>query len=213
MQQIMKIVYEGIMILLVMLTIVTIWTENTYNSAINWIVWAIFFIDFLFRFFASEEKWSFIKKNPFLIIAIIPLDQFFQMARIVRIIYFFRIKTITKYYVTPYIEGLTYKTLGIILSLLFLLLLGASAVIWNVEDGISTYFESTLAVFSHLLFFGHRMFGMENSISIWIVTGASIVGILLQGLALQWGFTKAETVYNRIIGKKTTKNEIKRQNN
>ena len=203
MQQVMKTVYEGIMVLLVMLTIVTIWTENTYNSAINWIVWAVFFIDFLFRFIASKKKWDFIKKNPFLLIAIIPFDQFFQMARIVRIIYFFRIKTIAKYYVIPYIEKLTYKSLAIMLSLVFLLLLVASVIIWKAEENIDNYFEAVLAVFSHLLFFGHRMFGMENTLSIWIVTGASIVGILLQGLALQWAFTKVEKKYNQVAKRGT----------
>ncbi|PAV28482.1 transporter [Virgibacillus profundi] len=194
MQQVMKIIYEGLMILLVMLTIITIWAENTYNSTINWVVWAVFFIDFIIRFIMSKEKWNFIKQNPFLLIAIIPFDQFFQMARVVRIIYFFRIKTITKYYVTPFIEKLTYRSLIIALSLLFFVLLAASLVVWNVESTVNTFFHALFAVFSHLLFFGHRIFAIEDSITIWVLTGTSIIGVVLQGLALQWAFNKADKI-------------------
>lgn len=96
MQKVAQIIYESIMILLVMLTIITIWTEDTYNSTLSWIVWAVFFADFTVRFVMAKAKWDFIKQNPFLLIAIIPFDQFFQVARVVRIIYLFRIKTITK---------------------------------------------------------------------------------------------------------------------
>src|SRR5699024_5664821 len=107
MDRIMKGIYEGFMITLVVLTILTLWLENTYNSTINLVVWTIFFIDFMIRFYYADRKWIFIKSNPFLLIAIIPLDQFFQMARIVRLLYFYRIKTIAKYYITPYIRLLT----------------------------------------------------------------------------------------------------------
>ncbi|WP_234031493.1 hypothetical protein [Lentibacillus cibarius] len=109
MQKTMKTIYETMMIFLVMLTIVTIWTDDTYNATISWVVWVVFFIDFNVRFLTSQAKWAFIKQNPFLFIAIIPFDQFFQMARIVRIIYLFRIKTITKYYVVPFVEKLQFS--------------------------------------------------------------------------------------------------------
>src|SRR5699024_1559237 len=118
----MRIIYETIMILLVLVTIITIWTENTYNSTINWVVWAIFFADFIIRFSLVHEKWNFVKRNPFLIIAIIPFDQFFQLARIVRLIYFFRIKTIAKYYITPYVRKLTYQSITLIIVLVISLL-------------------------------------------------------------------------------------------
>jgi voltage-gated potassium channel len=197
MQSAMKTIYESIMILLVMLTIITLWTENTYNSIINWIVWAVFFIDFLFRFWTSKEKWSFIKQNPFLVIAIIPLDQFFQMARIVRVIYLFRIKTITKYYISPFVERLTYKSKTLILSIFILLLITESLLIWKVEASISTFYDALFVLFGHLMFFGHQMFEIENTLAIWTLTITSIIGILIQGLALQWAFAKLEALYKR----------------
>src|SRR5690625_2977177 len=127
----MKVIYETIMILLVLATIITIWTENTYNSTINWIVWGVFFTDFMIRFIIAKKKWEFIKKNPFLLIAIIPFDQFFQIARIVRLIYFFRIKTIAKYYITPYVKRLTYQSVTLLFTMILGLLLIESYVVWK----------------------------------------------------------------------------------
>lgn len=114
MQKLMKITYEITMVILVMATIITLWTENSFDSIINLIVWIVFAADFLIRLFRAQEKWTFIKENPFLLIAIIPLDQFFQLARIVRLFYLFRIKTIAKYYVSPYMMKLTYQSKSLI---------------------------------------------------------------------------------------------------
>ncbi|WP_017378531.1 hypothetical protein [Paenisporosarcina sp. TG-14] len=198
MQQLMKIVYEVIMILLVMLTLVTLWTEDTYNSTINWIVWGVFFIDFFIRLLTSKEKWNFVKKNPFLVIAIIPFDQFFQAARIVRILYFFRIKTITKYYISPYVKKLSFQSVSLIVSILLVILVAETWVIWFLENSVQTYYDALFVLSGYLFFFGHGVFVIKDPISIWTLTGISIIGIAIQGLALQWAFTKAETLYTAI---------------
>ena len=195
MQKLMKLMYEGTMILLVLLTIMTIWTEHTINSTINWIVWGIFFIDFLVRLWLTKNKWGLVKQNPFLILAIIPFDQFFQIARIVRLIYFFRIKTIAKYYITPYVKKLTYQSLTAIGISFFIFVLLVTIIVWKVEENVITFWESIYVVFSYLFFLGHRIFLIEHTISIFFLTITSILGVVLQGLALQWAFTKAETVY------------------
>lgn len=195
MQKLMKLMYEGTMILLVLLTIMTIWTEHTINSTINWIVWGIFFIDFLVRLWLTKNKWDFVKQNPFLILAIIPFDQFFQIARIVRLIYFFRIKTIAKYYITPYVKKLTYQSLTAIGISFFIFVLLVTIIVWKVEENVITFWESIYVVFSYLFFLGHRIFLIEHTISIFFLTITSILGVVLQGIALQWAFTKAETVY------------------
>lgn len=193
-KQIFKRLYEGIMILLVMMTIMTLWTESAYNSAVNWVVWFIFFVDFVIRFMFSSKKWEFIKKNPFLVIAVIPLDQFFQMARIVRLIYLFRIKTITKYYIQPFVQKLTYQSKVWIFTFLLLFLLAQSFIVWRLEESVLSFWDATYAVFGHLIFFGHRMVDIQEGISLWMFVITSIVGVLLHGLALQWVFTKIETI-------------------
>lgn len=204
MQTIMKIIYEGIMILLVMLTVVTIWTENTYNSAVNIVVWIIFVLDFVIRLFISKHKWQFVKENPFLIIAIIPFDQFFQMARIVRLFHLFRIKTIAKYYITPYVKKISFQSMTLIFTFLVLLLLLESAIVWRVEASIQTFTESIIVVFGYLLFFGHHLYDIEHSVSVWVLTATSILGVVLQGIALQWAFSKAEDIYKHFKAKQTS---------
>lgn len=197
MKKVLKTIYEMIMILLVMVTIITLWTEDTYNSTINWIVWGVFFTDFVVRFITAKEKWAFIKENPFLLIAVIPFDQFFQVARIVRLIYLFRIKTITKYYITPYVEKLTFQSKTLIATVSLSFLFVASIIVWNLENTVSTYFDALFVIFGYLLFFGHRVFEIEDQISIWILTGVSILGIGVQGMALHWVFNRVERFYKQ----------------
>ena len=203
MQQIVKTVYEGIMVLFVMLTLITLWNENTYNSMINWVVWGVFFIDFCVRLLTSKEKWNFIKQNPFLLIAIIPFDQFFQAARVVRLIYLFRIKTIAKYYISPYVRKLTFQSVSLLVSIIVALLFAESLIIWNLESSIQTYDEALFVLFGYLFFFGHDTFVIGNPISVWSLTAISIIGIAIQGLALQWAFNKVEVLFTRLKKKKS----------
>ena len=204
MQHILKYTYEGLMVFLVMVTIITLWTDNTYNSTINIIVWIVFFVDFIVRLFLAKKKWDYIKSNPFLIIAIIPLDQFFQIARIVRLFYLFRIKTIAKFYITPYVKKLNYRSLIIIASILLIFLMGISSVIWQLEESVNSYFEGVYVVFGHLLFFGHRIFIINHTFSICLLTVISITGVIVQGLALQWAFSKAEGIYHKVKNERSS---------
>ncbi|WP_156289928.1 transporter [Oceanobacillus salinisoli] len=195
MQKVIKITYEGMMILLVMLTIMTIWTDNTFHSTINWIVWAVFTVDFLSRLIMTKDKWKFIKNHPFLLLAIVPFDQIFQVARVVRVIYLFRIKTITKYYVTPFIEKLSYKSATVVLSSIMIILIIKSWVMMYLEASVETFWDGLYVTFGHLLFFGREIYVISHPVSIWFLTIASVLGIILQGLALQWAFSKVERYY------------------
>src|SRR5690625_227062 len=197
MQHILKYTYEAMMVLLVLVTIVTLWTENTYNSTINTVVWVIFFLDFLIRLFLAKKKWDYIKSNPFLLIAIIPLDQFFQMARIVRLFYLFRIKTIAKYYIMPYASRLTYQALTLFIMTFLGILIGISTIVWKMEAAVTSLMEGLFVVSGHLLFFGHRIFIIEHTISVSLLTVVSISGVIVQGLALQWVLSKADFLYHK----------------
>ncbi|KGP74096.1 hypothetical protein [Pontibacillus yanchengensis] len=196
--KIFKRIYEGIMIILVMITIVTLWTEQAYNTFINRFIWFVFFIDFVVRLWKAEERWTFLKKNPFLVIAVIPLDQFFQMARIVRIIYLFRIKTITKYYIQPFVQKLTYQSKLYIFGGLFGVLALQSLILWWIEENITSLWMSFSLVFQHLLFFGHRAIEVHASATLWMFVVTSVIGVILHGLALQWLFSQAEPIYNKV---------------
>ena len=164
----------------------------------------MFFTDFVIHLLVTKEKWNFIKNNPFIIIAIIPFDQFFQVARVVRLIYFFRIKTIAKYYITPYVRKLSFQSLTLILFALLLLLMGESFFIWKQENSVYTFSNALYVVFGQLLFFGRQIFVIENPSSIWLLTATSFLGIGIQGLALQWVFTKIDTFLKSVKGKKNS---------
>ncbi|MFC4404273.1 transporter [Gracilibacillus xinjiangensis] len=195
MQGKLKILYDLLMVVLVMMTILTLWTNNEVNSTINWIVWLIFFTDFVIRILIADDKWGFIKKNPFLIIAIIPFDQFFQLARFVRIIYFFRIKTITKYYVQPYIEKMNAFAKIILIVLLPVSLILESLFVWLMENKFHFWLEALIVVFKHLFIFANSLESVEHFPTIICLTITSIIGVIIQGLALQWIFNKLDLVY------------------
>lgn len=114
-----------------------------------------------------------------------------------RIFYLFRIKTIAKFYIIPYATMLTYQALLTFLLLFLLLLTAISGIVYTLEMAITTFFNALYVVFGHLLFFGHRIFLIEHIVSIALLTIVSITGVILQGLALQWVFTKAEMIYRR----------------
>ncbi|TFD97126.1 transporter [Jeotgalibacillus salarius] len=195
MSSILSKIYEGFMIILVIFTITTLWSDQPYSSITNWIVWLIFFIDFVIRLFRSDSKWGFIKKNPFLMIAIIPLDQFFQAARIVRIIYLFRTKTITKHYVQPVIDKVSnaYKLLFLFIILAVFLI--ESFIIWQMQNVITTYTEALTFIFSQLLFFGRRIYEIESTLMHTFVIINSIIGVILHGIAIQWLFNKFDDTF------------------
>ncbi|MBP3950393.1 transporter [Bacillus sp. YZJH907-2] len=180
------------MILFVMITLFTLWTDHGMNPMVNFFVWIVFFIDFMVRFILSKEKWIFVKRNPFLVIAIIPFDQFFQIARIVRLIYFFRLKTITKYYVQPFVDKMTFRTKLLMLFTLLWFLAGEAYLLYIIEEHIESYFHSIRIVTQQLLFFGQRATEVQSNLSVWLFVVTTIIGVLLHGIALQWVFVQGE---------------------
>lgn len=192
-----KIFYEIIMLFLVILTILSLWEENN-NTVINWGVWAVFTVDFLIRIYLSDNKWEFVKKHPFLVIAIIPFDQFFQVARIVRLVYLFRIKTIAKYYVNPIVEKLSYKSLTYVVLIILGYITIVALIIWKLEETVDTLLQAIIISFGYLMFFGREIFTIEHTFSTFLLIATSIIGVILQGLALQWAFSKAEVYYHKL---------------
>ncbi|WP_058307510.1 hypothetical protein [Gracilibacillus massiliensis] len=195
MQQKARIFYDILMILLVVLTILTLWVDHTVNSTINLIVWLIFLVDYIIRIFLVENKWDFIKKNPFLLLAVIPLDQLFQVARIVRIVYLFRIKTITKYYISPYLKKLSYTKKLIILLAVPVLLFIETIVIWQMNNNLAYWYDAFIIVFQHLFIFANSLETIHHFPSIILLTITSIFGVIIQGLVLQWLFDKSEKIW------------------
>ncbi|MBN8211034.1 potassium channel family protein [Bacillus sp. NTK071] len=84
-------VYE---ITLAALVIYSIMVDTNYN--LDWFIWGIFVIDYVTRLSLCENKRVFVKDNVLELIAIIPLGEIFQSARLIRLIRVVRLLAIIK---------------------------------------------------------------------------------------------------------------------
>jgi voltage-gated potassium channel len=84
-KQSLGMIYEFILALLLIYSLV-IDLPDPEGAALDFFIWILFLIDYATRLFLSENKWTFIKQHPLDLIAIIPLDQLFRTARLVRFI-------------------------------------------------------------------------------------------------------------------------------
>lgn len=181
-----QLVYESFMVLLAMLSIATIWTNVPFTSYIIWITWGIFFVDLLYRLYKSTNRFAFIKTNPFLILAAIPFDAVFQVARLARILHILRLKTITKYYTKPIVRFLEKQHKG----LAFVVILGvigeASGLMIFFEPAVTTIPEAILAALTALTFFGESGITPITSIGHVIVVLLTIIGVIIHGFILSY---------------------------
>jgi voltage-gated potassium channel len=74
-----------VIILFIELTTPLTKSQEALLSYIDFSVLIIFAIDYVYRFIKAENKWAFFKSNIFDLIAIIPFDKAFRIARLVRL--------------------------------------------------------------------------------------------------------------------------------
>lgn len=199
-----KTFYEIFMITLAGLSVATIWQKTGYNSYIVWGTWGIFFLDFIYRLFNSENKWTFIKKHPFIVIAAIPLDAVFQFARFARILHLLRLKSITKYYTMPLIRFLKKQHLllvsGFTFALVFLLIIPLNLV----ESKLESYSDAWISALLSLTFFGRSGFEPETMAGHIIIVIFTILGVIIHGLIIS---TAIDYLVHSSFGK-TIKNKL-----
>lgn len=176
------------MVALAVISVATIWYKTSFNQTIIWTIWGIFFIDFFFKMFKSENKLTFIKQNPFLLIAIIPLDALFQFARFARIIHLFRLKTITRHYTEPLLKKLKNKKLSFLFPLTFAILFLSVIPLYYLEPTIETFKDAFLSSIISLIFFGSISIEPASHIGKGIIIVMSIFGVLLHGLLISYLF-------------------------
>ncbi|WP_082235081.1 hypothetical protein [Halobacillus massiliensis] len=185
--------YEIFMIGLAALSVATIWQQSNFDSYIVWGTWGIFFIDFIYRFSKSSNKWDFLKENPFIVIAAIPLDAVFQFARFARILHLLRLKSITKYYTAPFIRFLRKHhfsyTAGLTMVVVFILIIPLK----SIEPSLNSYFEALLSSLRGLIFFGRTGYEPETAGGQVIFVIITILGVILHGLIIS---TAIDYVWN-----------------
>lgn len=99
-----SIIYEVFIffLLLLYLTVIIVGysgSEVLSRQEIKWIDLSLscyFLVEYLIRLYQAPQKWVFIKKNIFDLIAIIPFDTFFKVARLMRVIRLIRIMKFSK---------------------------------------------------------------------------------------------------------------------
>ncbi|MDQ0300734.1 voltage-gated potassium channel [Salibacterium salarium] len=180
----MDITYETFMVLLAALSIGTLWYDTGMDNYLIWGTWGVFFVDFVIRFYKSEDKWGFIKANPFLVIAIIPLDAIFQFARFARILHLLRLKTITKYYTMPFIRFLKQQNLIVVVTMTFGLLFITIIPLNHLEPELKGYWDAFSSSLLSLIFFGRSNFEPVTGVGQFLLVILSILGVVLYGLII-----------------------------
>jgi len=93
--------YELFMFILVIVSLFFAFSGNEQLVLYDRIIWVIFVIDYTVRFSRSENKWTYVKKHPLELVAIIPLDSIFRAARFVRIFRVIRLLGIGSRFLKP----------------------------------------------------------------------------------------------------------------
>lgn len=183
-----EIAYELVMILLACFSIGTLWYNTDFDGYIVWGTWAVFFVDFVFRFFRSDNKLDFLKANPFLVIAVIPLDAVFQFARFARILHLLRLKTITKYYTMPVIKILKKQHIAIVISAVFILIFISIIPFYLVEPELESYWEAFLTSLVTVIFFGQADFDPTTVLGYMLTIVLTVIGVIMHGFIISTAF-------------------------
>lgn len=184
----LKILYELTLVSMALFSVATIWHKSNLNPYITWSIWGIFFLDFIKRLTSAEDKWQFLKRNPFLIIAIIPLDAIFQLARFARLIHLFRLKVITKHFIKPIIQKLKKKRLVFLFPLVFGLVFLSVIPLYYFEPAIGSFQKAFLSSALSLVFFGSSSLAPTTIVGKAILTVLTVFGVMLHGLIISYAF-------------------------
>jgi len=196
-KNLVELIYEGAMVVLAFVSVATIWYQTQYDSFIIWGTWSIFFIDFIFRIYHADNKWQFIKSNPFIVIAVIPLDAIFQMARVARILHFMRLKVITKYYTKPVIEKILQQRFSYIIPVVFLVLFISIIPLYILEPRLDSYFDAFIGGLASLVFFGYSTINPQTTTGTVIITLLTIFGVIMHGVVLSYVFSVIGSLYEK----------------
>jgi len=146
-----------VVILIIEFTMPLTGAQKALLANIDLAILAIFAVDYFYRLARAKEKWQFVKSNIFDLIAIIPFDKAFRVARLVRLVRLvrlsrtsrlarvFRLSRAIRLFVFTRRFGNTisgiFKTNGLIYIILVtigIVLLGAYGIMLF-EDAINTY--------------------------------------------------------------------------
>ncbi len=182
-------VYESLMVILAICSVATIWYKSSYNDFVIWGTWLIFFSDFVYKLVASKNKWQFIRENPFIIIAVIPLDAIFQLARTARLLHLMRLKVITKYYTKPLINKLKKQRLSFVIPVSIMLVFLSLVPLYHLEPKIDSYWDAFIGGVASLVFFGYTNVMPVSPYGKGIIIFLTVFGVILHGVLISFLLT------------------------
>lgn len=176
------IIYESIMLIVVTVSVVGIFIQSDAELW-RWVhrtVWIIFLIDVTIRFAKAFSKWQHLKQNPFDIISIIPLEDFFLFARFARLIKLFRYKNIIKRYLTR-LGALADKTPLRTITGLLALSIGLTGLIIGVSTKMAIT-DALIWIIRHTAQFNYQSDRPVGAILLTVAIVFKSVGLLYIGL-------------------------------
>lgn len=191
-------------------------TEEQANllAGIDFSILAIFAVDYFYRLHKAEKKWSFFKSNIFDLVAIMPFDKAFRIARLARIVRLARFSRALRF--TKFIRvialghriGNTFsgvlKTNGLVYVILatFLIIIGGAFGIMVFEPGMQDFGDALWWSLVTTTTVGYGDISPET------VGGRIIAGILMiVGIGFLGMVTGSVATYfvNRLSGQKNEK--------
>lgn len=174
--------YEITMILLALISVSFIWVENESFQIIDQLVWLIFVVDYAVRLIRADHKLTFVKQNPFDLIAIIPLDSIFRLGRLARLFRILRAITLIVRYGKPFFELLKTNGLHRVVSFTCILIFVSSIPIVYVEPSIETFEDAVWWSVVTATTVGYGDYSPETGIGRAIAVVLMILGIGLIGM-------------------------------
>lgn len=174
--------YEIVMFSLALISIIIIWSDNQAILMLDQIVLFIFILDVAVRTVRAENKWEYIKQNPFDFIAIIPFDAIFQLARFVRLFRVVRMVLIGKKFTKPIFAILKTNGLDKILGITAGLIIASSIPIHFFETSVETYQDALWWSLVTATTVGYGDISPETGIGRMVAVVLMFVGIGMIGM-------------------------------
>ena len=129
---------------LVILAFISLFLLLDSHHHVIWLsrlIWVIFLAVISIEFFQSKDKWSYLKKHPYELISLIPINGIFQGAMIIRLLRLVVLMKVFRTYFPELFDILTTNGLSKMLKITGVVSMISAIPITYLEEGITTFAE------------------------------------------------------------------------